>query len=218
MKQRNAIILMITLIFSHTVMANTKLSEIFAPDMLQSDLAYLEQITGIAKSTDIYSGVKHYKVEGCDVEVSYSPDNKIIALGLKLTPNCSFDLAPFIGRSNVLPANQMTFEQFDGNYYASCLYMCGKAYDPLIYKHHEEPHANNFLEVLVSSVSADNYAWAEAMIKKEGEEWVIDTKFNCDPNKYDALAEQLFGKDKIEEITVGYGLIDHVKKFSNCKP
>lgn len=211
MKRRSYTILIITLIFSHTLMANTKLSQLFTLDMLYSDLAYLEQITGVAKSTDTYLGVKHYKVGGCDVEVSYTPDNKITALGLRLTPKCSFNVAPFLGRSDVLPANQLTFNQLDGNYYASCLYMCGNAYDPPIYKHHEEPHANNFLEVLVSSVSADNYAWAETMIKKEGEDWVLDGQFNCDPYKYDATAEQLFGQDKIEEITVGYGLVDHVK-------
>lgn len=218
MKQRNAIILMIVLTFSHTVMANTKLSEIFAPDMLGSDLAYLEQITGVAKNTYAETRTKKYKVEGCMVEVQYSLDKTITALGLDLSPQCSFDAAPFLGQSTTLPANQLTFGQLiDGQYYADCLSLCGNAYEPSIYKHYEGAHVDNFLEILVSSVSAQGqYEWTQAMVQKEGEDWVNDGKFNCSPQKYNEIAEQFLKQDKIQKITIGYDLLERLK-LSDCK-
>lgn len=58
--------------------------------------------------------------------------------------------------------------------------------------------------VLVSSpVLSAAHTWEAAMEKIEGENWVIDAKFNC-TRKYDAIAHRAFQDVTISAITIGY--------------
>lgn len=188
----------LTIMSVDVALAEDKLSKIFVPDMLGADLAYLEQLTSVAKSTDSYSYTKEYKVEGCSVEIGYGPDNTITSLGLTVSANCTFNLAPFFGEQGNNPVNQLTFGQLDVSFYDDCLYLCGNAIEPSVYEHWEGPRAYNFLEILVSSVEAkDACEWADAMMKKEGEDWLMEGKFNCDPLTYDETyqSKKIHSKD-----------------------
>jgi hypothetical protein len=129
-----------------------RLARVFVPDMLSADLPYLEHIIGPAWRTA--GNTKVYKVDGC--EVTATVDNgRVHALGLELSPKCTFDLSKFIA-GKFPPLHTMTFGQFealadDGRswFMASCLALCGNAADPVVYEHWEGPHTQRFLNVIL---------------------------------------------------------------------
>ena len=63
---------------------------------------------------------------------------------------------------------------------------------------------------MVSSINAYESAhqWAQVMIEHEGEDWVMNTQFNCNPHKYRDIARGLYKDQPIEKITIGQGLWD----------
>ena len=212
----------------------SKLARIFVPDMLQADLAYLEQITGPAWETYKNGKIiyKTYKVDGCEVTATIS-DDSVSTLGLaKLSSKCTFNLNKFLTNANgKLPApHVMTFGQFDdfngddGQFWTDCLTMCGNAADPSVYLHWQGPHAENWIEVQLEVVLVDDAAieasekWSEAMEKAEGEDWVLETKFNCSRTKYDKIAHKIFRDVRISAITIGYGLDTPITAVSGCSP
>ena len=189
-------------------------AEVFNGDMLGTNLRYFESIAGIARTS---SANQHtYRVAGCEITATVSGD-AVSALRLELSPKCRADIVSFLGESFSPPASQpFTFGSFqaaagDLNFYADCLTMCGNAYDPSVYAHWEGPHAVGFREVLLEAKLVGDQAidaasrWAEGMSKAKGEDWVIDTKFNCE-RSFDAQAQQLFNAVEVTAITIGSGL------------
>lgn len=196
----------------------SKLRQVFDPEILFSDVAYLEHIIGSpAKNT--YDNYRIYKVDGCEVEATIS-EGTVRSLHIDLSPNCTFDLNAFLpSRSNTFPTTHlMTFGQFNStnesqgyiNIYASCLTGCGNAADPVIYEHWEGPRAYGQLEIMLEVVQIDSAwkaaeKWKEKMVKAEGHEWVEERKFNC-TQKYETVAQQAFQDVTISAITVGYDI------------
>lgn len=194
----------------------SKLSRVFNPEMISADLAYLEQVTGPARNS--YGKTKIYKVDGCEITTTVA-DGSVRSLRIELSHSCTFNLNNYIpnfhGR---LPApHVMTFGQFNsisggkGQFTADCLSMCGNAADPVIYEHWQGSRADSGIEILleVAQVGAALIAaekWQEAMEKVEGYEWVIDTKFNCNPTKYNQVAQRAFRDVTISAITIGYDI------------
>ena len=196
---------------------SSKLSRIFSPKMLSANIEYLEQITGPARQTIVNS--KTYDVDGCDITVGVV-NGTVGSLKLDLNPKCTFDLNAFV---NVAPdrfptANVMTIGEFDsltnnqGHLRSDCIYMCGNAVDPTVSDYWEGPHADQFIEVRAEVTLVDDaainasIAWKNIMEKGEGEDWVINTKFNCQKTKYDDSGHKLFKDVKLSAITIGYGL------------
>lgn len=197
--------------------SSTKLSRIFSPKMLSANIEYLEQITGPARQTIMNS--KTYDVDGCDVTAVVA-NGTIGSLRLDLNQKCTFDLNAFV---NVTPgrfpsANVMTIGEFDsltnnqGQLRSDCIYMCGNAVEPTVSDFWEGPHADQFIEVRAEVTLVDDaainasIAWKNIMEKGEGEDWVINTKFNCQKTKYDDSGHKLFKDVKLSAITIGYGL------------
>ncbi|WP_148113747.1 hypothetical protein [Saezia sanguinis] len=180
-------------------------------------MAYLEQFTGVARNTDTHFNTKTYLVDGCELQAGYA-DASITALTLTLSPQCAFDLAPFAisQQAEPIPAHTLTFGTFNNlfgdsvTYYADCLTHCGNAYDPATYALHEGPRATGFLEIMVSSTGPYESAhqWAQVMLEHEGDEWVDETQFNCNPYKYRDVARELYKDQPIEKITIGHELLD----------
>ena len=195
----------------------SKLARIFEPEMISADLAYFEQLTGPARNT--YANTKTYKVEGCEVTATIT-DGSVRALRLNLSQKCTFNFNAFLPNFHgKLPApHAMTFGQFDavnggtGRFMADCLTMCGNAADPIVYEHWHGSRADRELEVMLEVVQADTPAlnaaekWQAAMAKAEGEDWVIDRKFNCSRTKYNQIAHQAFRDVRISAITIGYNI------------
>lgn len=202
------------------------ISKIFNFEMLGVNLAYLEKMTGPAMNT--YDGRKKgditniYKIDNCEISVGISK-GVVRSLGIGyLSPECTFDPNLFLtvkGFDKELPmAHEMTFGQFDadhtdGKYTATCLSNCGNASaSEKFYEEWQGPHAYSYLEVRIGVeisnndvISASN-KWEDAMVKGEGEDWVMDTKFRCN-HKYDHIAKEAFKNIKITSITIGYDVV-----------
>lgn len=202
---------------SSTQQNSTKLARIFNPKMLSANIEYLEQITGPARQTIMKS--RTYDVDGCEV-TAVVVNGTVGSLKLDLNPKCTFDLNAFVNVSPDLfpPANLMTIGQFDaltnsqGQLLSDCIYMCGNAVEPTVSDYWEGPHADQFIEVRAEVTLVDDaainasIAWQNIMEKGEGEDWVINTKFNCQKTKYDAPGHTLFKDVKLSSMTIGYGL------------
>ena len=218
-----------SIVLSNSTFAAGKLDKIFNTEIIGANLPYLEKITGPAKNT--FSHKKNektntYKVDDCEITIRVS-NGTIQSLGIeKLSQKCTFNLNSFlpnVGGGKLPPLYNMTFGQFDaftgdGKYTADCLMSCGNAADPVAYENWQASRADGGFDLQLGVVLASDAAldasskWQRAMVKGEGEDWVIDTKFNCS-NKYNSIAQQAFKNVKITSATIGFGLAD-----SNCKP
>ncbi|WP_288637872.1 hypothetical protein [uncultured Oxalobacter sp.] len=205
----------------------SKLDEIFTTEMLSSDLPSLEKLAG--KPKDKFGNTREYKVGKCPLTV-YTDGKSISSIEMKVSPSCTFDI------SNIAPnlpkntyAHTLTHGQFDaitnggGQFMADCLGMCGNAADPSVYHYWQAPRSDQFVEFMLETQlvtdKASNAAskWENIMRKKEGEDFVMYTKFNC--GKYDRDAHRLFKNVPITHIRVGSGISDDVKKnfTAQCK-
>lgn len=210
-KQFNiAIALVSVCIGSSFAFANSsKIEQVFSYDMIGMDVAYLESIIGIARKTDTDYQTKDYLVDGCHLKVGYN-GLSIESLTVDLTNQCHFNLRDIISYNAVVPSDKLVFGMTGPvTYYADCLLGCGNAYDPAVYELYQGPRAENFRELLLSSIS-DSYEarskWRDTMIAKEGEEWVMNGYFNCDPHKYNNVAINALEGEKVDQITIGYNL------------
>ena len=182
---------------SETNAQSAKLGAVFDPDMLGVQVAYLEHIVGPAWK--VVQGTRIYKVDGCVVYVGVNA-GEVRNLRMEISQQCQFDLNAFANNHKFPRLFGMTFGEFEqpyvsGQFQASCLYLCGNAADPVVWDFYAGPHAENFLQivpevVLVSDAAiAASMAWSDAMKKTMGEDYVVNTKSNCD-GRFDALAHK----------------------------
>lgn len=198
-----------------------KLDKVFVAEMLGKDLTHLEKLIGSAQITNEHISMKSYWVEGCHLAVGYD-NTSITSLTLLITRSCSFNFE----ESEFTPVNQPTFGDFGGSFYADCLYMCGnrgslirriKTVHP---SRHKKLGSYDIMVagIMVNGTSVDKAnSWAKAMIKKEGESWVKNNKFNCNPKKYTNLAGTLLEDEPIETISMGYNLLENLKPQMGCQ-
>ncbi|MDZ4367603.1 MAG: hypothetical protein U0987_11350 [Afipia sp.] len=185
------------------------LTQIFQRSMLGAQVAYLERLTGPARNVD--GRARTYVVTGCEVMVTVEK-GAVRSLGLpSLSPKCTVSLADF-GFDGPLP-NKATFGMFDElgfktRYTADCLRSCGNAYDPSVYATVSTPHSNGFLTFRVGAVQSSDQAldaankWEQVMEAAEGEDWLVEARFNC-TDRYDAAAARALRDVRITSIEVG---------------
>jgi hypothetical protein len=231
MSMRVRAILWISLcLFPGTALAQDRLSRIFDPEMLNAQIAYLETITGPAMH--VYKGpggieIRDYRVDGCRVE-AYTKGAEAIGYSLVLNENCNFDLGKFIGPPYSSTRN-LTIGSFVHNGFGAemraqslCIYLCGNAADPTIDFTFEGPHALNFVKVVLTVELSDDPSldaverWRNAMRQREGEDYIIDTRFNCTP-KYDRIAVQDFADVAVRKVSIGYNP-NEFRYDRDCKP
>ena len=204
------------LIVSGQAQAGKKLDSLFNIDMLNVQIAYLETILGPAKSVVPLGGpekheFREYIVEGCKLYVDANKGNAI-KYTLPLTPKCQADLSKIVREPKSTKGLTVgKFQSIHGDMAAraSCLGICGNAADPVAEFIWEGPHAANFvrigLGVTLASDAALNAAekWQRIMEAKEGEDYVISTKFNC-TNKYDSFATNAFKNVAVDSISFDF--------------
>lgn len=196
--------------------AASKLSQVFTSDMLGAQTAYLEHLVGPAMRVIPIkkSEYRSYKVDGCNVEaritsVAGGPPS-VDALSLDLSPRCKIDLKDF--HLEPLSTRGLTISKLADwkslGFESSCISLCGNAADPTVDFIQKSSHATNWIGVVYTITIADEPALkatedlSEVMQAREGEDYVIDTKFNCDA-KYTDLALKLFANVPVNRITVG---------------
>lgn len=198
----------------------TKIDQIFTPEVLSSNLSYFESITGPAM--DNFGDTRDYKVGECKLSATVQK-NKVVSVELNLSPKCTFDMhkvAPSFPEGTY--AHKLTFGDFDkytqgdGRYVSGCIHLCGASYTPSVYQYWSGARPDNFIEILVGAEQTyetpayqATEKWKEMMINKEGEDYVMNTKFNC--GKYNREAHELFKKVSLNTIRVGSD-IDKVLK------
>ena len=189
-------------------------AEVFTGDMLGTNQRYFESIAGIARESN---GNDHkFKVQGCNVTATIEGGN-VTRLKLETGPKCPADLTKFVDSYAPAPGKPLTFGAFDESsgggiaYSADCLTMCGNAYDPSVYALWDGPRAVNGMQVLLEvtltsdeSIAAAD-AWKDQIVKAKGEDFVIDTTFNCDP-QFSAGAKKAFASVPVTAVTIGTGL------------
>jgi hypothetical protein len=194
-----------------------KLASIFQSEMLGAQLRYLETITGPAMHIDRGAGgvqIRDYRVEGCKLR-AWVKGGKALGYSLDLAPDCSFELANFLG-NNYPSTKGLTIGRFAAGAFgpalrvqSSCIDLCPNAADATVDFTFEGPHAVDFVDIVLTVVLADDASvaaaqrWAQTMRATENSQYVLAARFNCD-TKYDAAAVKEFADIPVNRIAVGY--------------
>ncbi|MGF6593117.1 hypothetical protein [Pseudomonas sp. 2835] len=191
--------------------AQATVAQVFNGEMLGTNLKYFESVAGIARTS--FGDTHTYKVQGCEITAD-AAGGSINDLRLELSPTCKADLSSFIGSFAPAANKPLTIaalhESTGGplEFYADCLEMCGNAADPSVYALWEGPHAVGFTQVLAEVMLTDDAAiaasskWADEMKKHKGEDFVMESKYNCE-RSFDPVALQSFKSVAITAVTIG---------------
>ena len=182
--------------------AKRVVDQLFSLETLGMNLAYVEKIAGPAMRTEDKRHV--FRTDGCDITLIADKDGKVIeSVEVNITPSCDLAVKTVLTVTANPPEtklNALTFGEFDdmvgGNYYADCLSLCGNAMEPYIALNFEGSRLTNFVEYAISAPMVDDKildatsAWQAAMSKAESEHYVVDTRFNCEPERFrDVIAK-----------------------------
>jgi hypothetical protein len=191
-----------------------KLAQIFTADVLGSNVAHLETITGPAFRTDATDLT--YKVDGCEVIVGATA-GKIDNIGIdNYGPACTFPIAQYFagGYDHPVPALP-TFGDIQrglgGDYEATCLRSCGNAADPIVSLTYEGSHADNFnglyaaVPVVEDKVLDAYMAWGKKLSAKYSDEQ-LGGDTSALPDSMQGVADQVFAPVRPTTIRVGQKL------------
>jgi len=191
-----------------------KLAQVFTPDVIGSNVAFLETITGPSFRTD--GSDRTYKVDGCEIIVGATA-GKIDNIGIVgYSQRCSFPIAQYFAGGYQYPVpNNPTFGDikrgFGGAYGADCLMSCGNAADPVVYLSYQGSHADNFNNLEASLSIADEPGlsaymdWGQKLAARYGQDYVLAAKFNTGDN-LDDVASRDFAGVRPDTIRVGGNL------------
>lgn len=184
--------------------------EVFNGAMLGTDQRYFESIAGVPRES---SGNDHvFVVQNCQITATIG-NGKVSALRMELAKGCEADLRSFIGEDAPRAGQTITPGVFGRGqrYTADCLTQCGNAADPSAFALWTAPRSSGGMEVLMEMVLAGDKAldaadqWEAQMKKAVGEDYVLNTKFNCE-TRFDDAAAAAFKDVPVNSITIGYGL------------
>lgn len=199
--------------------ARKVLKALLSPSGIGMNLPYVEQQAGPAMRTDGHTHT--FQIEQCTLELTTDEENRSVKhIRLALTPQCQATSEGLLGAEKPVLLNSLTFQGLSDAYapgvvMADCLHLCGNADDPSVYFMAEGSRAQGFLTLVLEQplvsdavIEAAN-RWEAAMVKREGKDWVIDTGFNCEPNKYRDVAMQAMGHLKVAYLSFGDSLITY---------
>lgn len=176
--------------------------------MLGARVQFLEQQIGTARQVD--RDQRHYQVGGCDFTVSVAGD-EIVGYVVPMTRACArhaYAALEAYGLPRNLNLSMGEFARVRANveFKADCLTLCGNASNPWVYL--ESDGLRGQPAVRAGAVRVDRAAIdaglriRDAIMATHGEDYVVDTRFNCS-REFDALAVRELDRVKITEIAVG---------------
>ena len=191
------------------------LTQLTSLNAIGLNLAYVEKVAGPPMRSEEHQ--HQFKVQGCSLKLTTDEQDKAIrAVEIAVTTGCNVDVHELLDQQEPQSLSSLTFGTFDqagvGQYLAECLTDCGNAYTPSIYLKLEGSRAMQFTEVMVSvpldegPVLQAKDQWVQAMVTKEGEDWVAQSSFNCDPQKYRDVAAQAMKTIRPSSISFGHGM------------
>ena len=176
--------------------ARRVIDQLFSTETIGMNLAYVEKIAGPAMRSEFHR--HQFRADGCDITlVSDEADKVIESVEIDIAPSCNLSLKSVLNVSEGQPdikLGDLTFGGFepllDSRYYADCLTLCGNAADPVVYLEAKGSRLTNFINYSVQAPMVDGKvldataAWRDAMVKAESEDYVLDTRFNCEPDRF----------------------------------
>lgn len=188
------------------------LETLISHEGINMNLGYIEKQAGPAIRSENH---KHdFEIENCKLQLTTDSDNRSVQhIRLELTPECKVTGEKLLHVNESFLLNTITFANFEKVYYSGtfssdCLVACGNAYTPSVYYTAMGSRADNHLTIVLEhsmtlDVAQAVYPWVEAMEKAEGESWVYETKFNCQPGKYHDLAMKAMGNFRPQYLSFG---------------
>lgn len=193
--------------------AAQSIQELFAPDTLGAQVTYVESIIGPAWK--IHDNHRVYKVGPCIVTLDVTR-GEVAAIGMDVNDKCNVNLKRFVPNGT----NEMAYPQTFGSvaatggtfeYDADCLESCGNTRAPFLYMTSRGSHGSNYVDVTFGAVQMEattieaGMAWSDILIAKYGQDYLYDSKFNCD-RRNDGDAAKILATAEVSRVTVGYDL------------
>lgn len=177
----------------------SSLDQVFVPDTLDAQVAYVEHQIGPA--WQVNGAARVYKVGPCRLTLTVD-QGVVIALETDVNAQCNPNLAPFLSTPKTWRPAGQTFGDVaqvlgDGDYSADCLSDCGNAADPNLFMRLEGFRANGFIDLVFTSPQTSDaaiqaaQAWASGWAKRHGEDSVIQGDYNCQPDATLPLSQWL---------------------------
>jgi len=177
--------------------------------MMGVQVAYLESKLGPARN--IAQNVRTYEIGACQVRV-HADGNEVSGYIVPMTQACSAQAMAALKAFDLPQKLNLTMGEFatsrdNTKFKADCLTLCGNAADPWVYLESEGLRAMPGIRagaVLVGDATIDaSFRIRDAIKAQKGEDYVIDTTFNC-TSEFDAMARRELKDVRIDEIEVGY--------------
>lgn len=193
--------------------------QLFTAEVIGMNLAHINQLAGPAVRSELHR--HQYQVDGCALTLrTDDADQTVQAVEVAITPSCQLSLAPLFNSFAGEPPLQLQALNFDNfgkllggaSYYADCLSQCGNAADPTVALYMEGPRALHLLEFAIAVPLVNGPAldaaetWRSAMEKAESETYVLDTRFNCEPERFQPVAAPAFAAVHPTVFMFGRGL------------
>ncbi|MEX8192979.1 hypothetical protein [Comamonas guangdongensis] len=198
--------------------AKRVVDQLLSVETIGMNLAQVKKLAGPAVHSEAHRHL--LRTDGCDITLLSDEADKVVqAVEVALAPSCQVSLQPLLGSLAGTPPQLLgelsmgRFEQLlGGAYYADCLSMCGNAADPVVSLIAEGPRALQLMEFAVTVQLVAGPAleaadkWRDAMQKAESEDYVLDTRFNCEPERFKDVVGPAFAAIKPTSFVFGSGL------------
>jgi hypothetical protein len=177
--------------------------------MLGVQVAYLESKLGPART--VQDKERTYEMGGCTVRVS-ADGGEVVGYAVPMTPACSVQALAALKDYGLPQKINLTMGEFavargNADFKADCLTLCGNAADPWVYLESAGPRVSPGIRasaVMVSDATIDAaFRIRDAIKAAKGEDYVIDTGFNCTA-EFDQMAVRELKNVRIDQIEVGY--------------
>lgn len=194
-----------------TVASATAVPDIDFAEIVGLQIPFLESKLGPARTAS--GNEKSYRINGCDFSI-IAANGAVQSVMVPNTDACALPRDQLL-RSQNIQAGNLTFGAFTkarrlSAFYSDCIYMCGNSVDPTVYLVSGGSHADIWIEVmvgvsLVSGPALDAADRIESAMKVEGDDYLLDTRFNCD-HKFDDVAAKALAQVRVDTIEVGTDL------------
>lgn len=177
--------------------------------MMGVQVAYLESKLGPART--VQDEERTYEIGGCTVRVR-AEGGEVVGYAVPMTQACSTQALATLKDYDLPQKIDLTMGEFaaargNADFKADCLTMCGNAANPWLYLESAGPRVSPGVRasaVMVSDPTIDAaFRIRDAIQAAKGEDYVLDTTFNCSA-EFDQMAVRELKTVRIDEIEVGY--------------
>lgn len=192
--------------------ADAAATEAAAFNLRQAEGAQVDWVEAqIGPARTVVAGEREYDIGDCTVRIN-AEDGQVIGYAVPLSDACSGLVLPVLADFGLPETVEMTFGQFaearpSPQFKADCLHLCGNAADPWVYLESPGPRITPGIRAsapLVDAALIDaSFALRDQMRAAQGEDYVVDARFNCD-EAWSAPARAALADFHVQEIEVGY--------------